>query len=240
MGDRLKRYIAASANELSERVLAILTAPSLPSSANIAFSGGTTPSTILQDVCKIALQDNKILQRLRNAHYFQVDERFVNRNDPRCNYKMLQDSFFNPLSIPEENIHPMLPETIETTTVFAKKCAQKYDSLIHESGFFDLIFLGIGSDGHTASLFPESKGLYEAKKFCIDNQIPESGEIRLTLTYPCILSGKSVIFIVAGANKSAIIKEVMADRQEFPVSFVFRNHYNITMLLDQNTVQSLV
>lgn len=167
----------------------------------VALSGGTTPQAIYQrikETKKNSLDWKKVL-------IFFSDERAVSKYHPDSNYKMGMDAGFKDLGIPIEQIFPMEGEgDLEAN-------AKAYETLILTkipSKKFDLIMLGVGEDGHTASLFPKTHGLHTKGRLAIANFIPEKSVWRLTLTFECIEQANRVIVYAFGASKNGILKKV--------------------------------
>ena len=134
---------------------------------NVALSGGSTPKAIYQ---RLALQENRNRVPWDKTSLFWSDERSVSPSDNESNYKMAMDNGFSLLPIPPENIFRMIAEDE------IERNSQEYETLIKEklaNQRFDLVMLGMGPDGHTASLFPHTKGLHISDKLVIPNYIPQ-------------------------------------------------------------------
>lgn len=166
----------------------------------VALSGGSTPKAIYK----------LLISQFRNAidwskvNLFFSDERAVGPNDPESNYKMAMDAGLDTLPIPKTQIHRMQGEgDIEAS-------ALAYEELLNKlpGSLFDLVMLGMGDDGHTASLFPKTHGLHAEERLVIANFIPEKDAWRLSLTMECINHSRSILVCVFGEKKAAIVKKV--------------------------------
>ncbi|MBN2642332.1 MAG: 6-phosphogluconolactonase [Victivallales bacterium] len=177
---------------------------------NIAVSGGSSPLGLFALLAKPA---NMALLPWSKVHLFWVDERFVPMDDEDNNFKVACDTFIRRSRIPEENIH-----CINTAYSSPAQAAMAYRSEL-ESYFgpgipcFDLILLGMGADGHTASLFPMAKSLQEKTLPVIDVPPPVSSEPklpRITMTLPVINKAAKVFIIIAGAEKQHVVDFVLS------------------------------
>lgn len=173
---------------------------------SVALSGGSTPKAIYQGILKSPLSAqvdwNHVL-------LFWSDERCVPKNHPDSNYRMAMEAGFNKLPIPPENIFPM---PCEGDLKDLENQALAYEKLIKKnipSGTFDLVMLGMGEDGHTASLFPKTHGLHTTDRLVITNFIPEKNVWRMSLTYECINAAKKIVIYVLGGNKAEMIENVL-------------------------------
>ena len=169
----------------------------------LALSGGKTPASLHR------LLATEFRDRIpwEAVHAFWGDERYVPPEDPRSNYRMAQETLLRHVPIPGPNVHPMpalLPEIEEA--------AQAYEQTLrsHFPGpwpRFDLILLGLGQDGHTASLFPNNPALDEKSRWVVAVDAAEAGPpLRLTLTLPAINQAANIYFLVAGREKSEALR----------------------------------
>ena len=174
---------------------------------NIALSGGSTPKVLFDILAK--KYADKI--RWKKVHFYWGDERCVAPTDEESNYKMTDEKLLQHINIPPENIHRVLGENDPTEE------ANRYGELIEgnlnlKSGLpiFDLIILGMGSDGHTASIFPHEIELLEVDKTCAVAVHPESGQRRISLTGKVINTARQVHFLVTGASKNSVVEEIFS------------------------------
>ncbi|BAY21263.1 6-phosphogluconolactonase [Calothrix sp. NIES-2100] len=170
----------------------------------IALSGGSTPKPLYEAIANQKLPWDKI-------HVFWGDERYVPPDHPDSNELMARRAWLDRVDIPDANIHPI--PTLEPDPAVA---AVKYESHLYNffnsaSGDFpalDVVLLGMGDDAHTASLFPHTEALkVRDRLITVGNK---DSSIRITFTYPFINSARSVIFVVAGANKRPALAQIFA------------------------------
>lgn len=175
----------------------------------VALAGGSTPKSLYQllagDVFRNEIDWTK-------GFFFFGDERNVPLDADDSNFKMANESLFKPLETAEKNIFRWRTE-LET----AEEIAADYESRIvdffaskrGEFSRFDLILLGMGDDGHTASLFPATRALNESSKIAVANAVEKLETTRLTLTFPVLNAARNVMFLVKGADKAAVLKKVL-------------------------------
>ncbi len=187
-----EHFIRTATNAIKERGL-----------FTVALSGGSTPKGIYT---LLAAPQNRSRVDWSKVMLFWSDERSVGPDHPDSNYKMAMDAAFSHIGVPSENIFRMVGESrIEQN-------AQIYEKIILEKvpeGSFDLIMLGMGDDGHTASLFPRTHGLQPTERLVVANFIPSLETWRLTLTYECINNAKEIVIYVLGKSKSSRLNEVL-------------------------------
>ena len=173
----------------------------------VALSGGKTPIPFYQ---KLALL-NKGLD-WEKTHIFLVDERFVPFQHPDSNFHMLKETLLNQVLIPGQNIHPV-PVEEATAQMAARKYEEDLRSFFKPSPGkvpdFDLILLGMGKDGHTASLFPGRLPFNEPGQLVAAVMLDEMRHNRITLTLPVINQAKTIIFLVTGKNKAEVLGKVI-------------------------------
>jgi 6-phosphogluconolactonase len=176
---------------------------------NMALAGGNTPRSIYEQWATV--QDDRLWRRV---HFFWGDERCVPPDRDESNYKMVHDSFQSKIKISDNQIHRIRGEVEPEMEV------QRYSDEIKEhlsivSNFpqFDWILLGLGIDGHTASLFPNSETLEEHGSICVVTQHPQTGQKRISLTLPVINNAKKVTFLVIGEEKAEIIHKIFRDKK---------------------------
>lgn len=170
----------------------------------IALSGGSTPKSLYEIMASQDLPWEKL-------HIFWGDERFVAPDHPDSNYKMTRLAWLDHIPIPKKNIH-----LIPTVNIDPEESANQYEQEIKdlfqiqgtEIPQMDLILLGMGDDGHTASLFPHTPALQVSDRLITVGN--KDGNPRITFTVPLINQARCIIFIVAGANKRLALAEVFA------------------------------
>lgn len=186
-----------------------------------ALSGGSTPGELyklLSSVSKVELVDWK------NVVFFLGDERFVPLEDKRSNYNMFCNTFLSNISA---NFLPkVFPINVNASNIDV--AAKEYSELIKEQmnakdslPVFDIMLLGLGEDGHTASLFPNDPAVYETKKICIGVKHPTDGTQRVSLTSSVICNARNLIFLSKGKAKASIVKEVI-EGDAYPITYPSR------------------
>lgn len=168
----------------------------------VALSGGKTPRAMLSALAARSIDWTRV-------HLFWSDERCVPPDDPKSNFRLAREVLLSRIQIPGDNVHRMKGEL--EPEAGAADYAVTMESFFHGEPVFDLIFLGLGPDGHTASLFPGTKALPVMDKYCVANRVESDATSpwRLTLTYPAINAALEVIFLVEGAEKAAILCDVL-------------------------------
>jgi 6-phosphogluconolactonase len=184
----------------------------------VSLAGGSTPKSLYQLLSSEQFKD-KI--NWKSVFFFFGDERNVAPDSDESNFKMANENLFAPLNIDKDKIYRW-----ETEFQTSEKIADEYEESVKYffRGFpkFDLILLGIGADGHTASLFPFSQALSETKKIAVANTVEKLETTRLTLTFPVINNSRNVVFLVKGEDKAETLREVL--RGEFkPEKFPAQN-----------------
>lgn len=206
---------------------------------SIALSGGSTPNKIFR-----YLSENfKDKINWAKIKIFFGDERCVPPDNEESNYRMANESLLKNISIPKENIFRIKGENNP------EKEAARYEEVLKSNlpslngtPQFDLILLGLGEDGHTASIFPNQVNLFYSARLCEVAVHPQTKQKRITLTGKIINNAKLVEFIVTGKNKSKILNKIIsADNSGsvFPASFVSPKNGKIIWLLDFQASQLL-
>ena len=172
----------------------------------VALSGGSTPRRIYE---LLAGEGFKARVEWPKAHVFFGDERCVPPTDGASNYRMARDTLLSRVDVPAENVHRMIGEGDAAAN--ARLYEDELRSYFGGAEFpaFDLVMLGLGDDGHTASLFPESPALEETAAWAAANWVEKLGAYRLTLTAPAINHAAHVMFVVTGAGKAERLREVL-------------------------------
>jgi 6-phosphogluconolactonase len=187
----------------------------------IALAGGTTPRLLYRHLAAPPHRDEFPWAR---THWFWGDERFVPPDDPRSNYHMAQEAMLSRVPIPSANLHPMPTEAV-APEVAAALYEQELKSFYGADRFdparplFDINLLGLGTNGHTASLFPGTSVLRVRDRWAAA-VTPDAEEPRITLTYPALESAGHVAFLVAGAEKRAILGQIRRGEGDLPAARV--------------------
>jgi 6-phosphogluconolactonase len=207
-----------------------------------ALSGGSTPRIFLE-----MLANTEFSQRIQweSVHLFQVDERCVPPDRLQSNYRMIHGTLLRPVPGAADNFHRMKAELEDREAASAEYEAEILSVFAPPEGrlpCFDLIFLGLGSDGHTASLFPGSTALAETSKWVCPNYVEKLQMHRLTLTYPVLNAASEIMFLVAGAGKAEILRQVLEGPREatqFPAQGIQPAEGSLNWYLDRAAAQLL-
>jgi 6-phosphogluconolactonase len=185
----------------------------------VALSGGSTPKRLYQLLAAAPLRETMPWERV---HLFFGDDRFVAADDPNSNFGMAREAMIAHVPVPPENVHGIPTNGIPTDGARQYEATLKAfygaDGLDPARPLFDVVLLGMGPDGHTASLFPGKPALDEKQRWAVE--VPEPGLTpfvpRVTLTYPALQSARSVAFVAAGADKTAMMRRVLAGEHALP------------------------
>ncbi|CAG1065937.1 6-phosphogluconolactonase [uncultured bacterium] len=174
---------------------------------SVVLSGGATPLRLYE---LLASKEYRSAVQWGLAHFFWGDERCVPPDSPESNFNAANQSLLSKIEIPPENIHRIKGELPPMAA--AKSAEDELVSFFHLGAGvpppFDLVLLGLGSDGHTLSLFPGTQGLEEKERLVIPNHVPKLDAWRVTLTFSAIEKAKKTVFLVSGEEKAAAMKEV--------------------------------
>jgi 6-phosphogluconolactonase len=227
----------AFAEELANR---IKKAEKSGSPVTIAISGGNTPKLLFS---VLAEKYSSVLP-WSMIRLFWVDERCVLPDDPESNFGMTQKILLNKIEIAPENIHRIHGEADPV------KEASRYSNVIIANTYkkenlpvFDIVILGMGDDGHTASIFPGNMELLSSEKICDTAFHPVSGQMRITITGKVINNSDMIFFLVTGLNKANIINEIFcnsANAGKFPAAHIQSTHGKTTWLLDREAGKYVV
>ncbi len=201
-----------------------------------ALSGGSTPRSMFQVMGGPPFLGGIVW---RDVHLFQVDERAVPIDDPQSNYKMIQESLLSHFPRSGPHFHRMQAERPDLEVAAGDYADELRATLgANAGGFprFELIFLGMGPDGHTASLFPGTAALAEQTRWVIPNYVAKFKMHRLTLTFPVINAAAHVVFMVAGADKSDALRDVLqakSGKEPLPAQRIQPVDGRLTWLIDR-------
>jgi 6-phosphogluconolactonase len=188
---------------------------------SVCLSGGSTPRRLYEEMATPAIASRFPWPRV---HWFWGDERFVPRDDPDSNYRMARDALLSLVPIPSDLIHP-----IPTGGLSAEQAAVAYETTLNQfygadvlapdRPLFDVTLLGIGENGHTASLFPGQPALQETRRWAVAVQ-GENAQPRITLTYPALNSSRDVAFLATGTGKRDVVARARAGDQALPAALI--------------------
>lgn len=197
----------------------------------IALSGGNTPRPVYTEFARIARD-----LPWDRVHVTFGDERCVPPDDAQSNFRMARESLFVPGAVPEKSVARMRGEI--DPQIAAQEYQDGLDVLATQHGEIiyrhDLILLGVGDDGHTASLFPETAALEEKQRKVVANFVPKFETWRITFTYPLINQARQICFL-ANANKNpALLEKILEGDQQFPAARVAPLDGDLTWILAES------
>ncbi len=207
---------------------------------SLALSGGTTPRLMLM---ALAAEPYRAGFPWDQVHIFQVDERWVPADDPSSNQRMLRERLLAHVPLPPDSFHP-----VDTSLSDPSEGARRYEETLRgvlpaaPRGFprFDAVLLGLGGDGHTASLFPGSPALTEVRAWTAATVGGDPSLPRVTLTLPVLCAASAVIFLVSGTRKASILAEVLSgNREDLPAARVSPRRGTVTFLADADAASGL-
>ena len=215
----------------------------------VALSGGSTPRSVYALLASLEFAGQVDWDR---AHLFWGDERCVPSDHPDSNYKAVAETLLEPASIPAENVHRMPGEQDPSEAVrdyervlrqfFAANQGQDKGQGKDPLPRFDLVFLGLGPDGHTASLFPASEALGERKRWVAANYVDALRTWRLTLTPKIINAARQVTFLVSGGRKAEILRDVLLGSRRpetYPAQLIMPARGSLLWMVDAAAAELL-
>lgn len=217
-----ERFIALAKAALSER-----------GGFRVALSGGSTPLPTYE---LLAHEQLAAQVDWEQVHFFWGDERCVPPDHPESNYRAARAALLDEIAIPLQNIHPIPCQHPPTRAAILYQ--EELEKSLGPGESFDLILLGMGSDGHTASLFPGTAAMAEQKRWVIENYAKRLNEWRVTLTLPTINRARHIMFIVSGAAKASTLARVWAG-EPLPAGMVQPASGRLTWLIDQAAASDL-
>ncbi len=211
--------------------------------ARIALSGGSTPKAAFE-----LLADSAQPWRMRmpwdKLDIYWVDERLVPPDDADSNYRMTREALLDHVPLRPVQIHRIEGE-LEPAAAAARYESELRDSFRlegAESPRFDLIALGMGPDGHTASLFPHTEAIHELSRLAAANHVQQKDAWRITLTWPVINHASSVFFLISGADKAEMVKQVFTGPRapdRLPSQLIWPASGILTLILDKDAAAFL-
>lgn len=203
----------------------------------VALSGGSTPKALHAVLVERSAKNPKLIDWSRVQIFFG-DERHVPPDHPDSNFRMAKETLLSKVPIPKENIHRIHcenPNAGQAAAEYDAELAQTFRLKESEFPSFDLILLGMGPDGHTASLFPKTAALNELSKRVVANRVEKFNTWRVTFTRPTINNAASVMLMVAGEDKAAALTEVMdgGSPEIYPVKYVKPPNGRLVWLVDR-------
>jgi len=205
----------------------------------VALSGGATPKKFYSLLGSQPYRDEIDWSSI---HFFWADERCVPREDEASNFKLAFDNLLSKIPVPGRNIHRIKGE--KGPDLGARDYEGKIRNFFRnsQSPGFDLIVLGMGADGHTASLFPGSEALHETRRYAVPLLLAKIGLDRITLTLPILNNASQVLFLVSGLSKASAVESVLekGERGEpLPAALVRPLRGSVTWLIDEEAASGL-
>jgi 6-phosphogluconolactonase len=194
----------------------------------VALSGGSTPKVLYQ----LLAEEFRDQVSWASTQFFWSDERHVPPDHPDSNYRMAHEALLSRVPVPESNVHRIHGENPS-----AQEAADEYEKVVVPR--LDLILLGLGGDGHTASIFPGSDVLHETKRLVAAPWVEKLNTYRITMTLPLLNNGASILFLVSGAEKAQIVKEVLEGPKKYPAQFVQPTNGELIWMLDRDAAAGL-
>ena len=205
---------------------------------SIALSGGSTPK-LLFSILGDNFSDSVMW---KYVHFFWGDERCVSPEDPESNYGMTKNALLSKISIPSSNIHRIQGEKDpEKEAVRYSKLISRFTREREGSPVFDLIFLGLGEDGHVASIFPDQNHLLTSEKICEVAFHPVSKQKRITLTGKIINNADNIVFLVTGTYKAEMVSQIIESPGivDYPAVYIEPVHGVLKWYLDIDAASML-
>ncbi len=173
---------------------------------SLVLAGGNTPRALY----RLLGEEYRDAVTWENVRFFWGDERYVPKDDPRSNFRMAKEAWLDSIGIPSEHVYPMPTDLPDPDAA-----AWRYEATLRAHfpatwPRFDVVLLGLGADGHTASLFPDSPALEERDRWVVAVRAPVEPPVRLTLTLPAINHAAVVWFLVSGADKAEALRHTLA------------------------------
>jgi 6-phosphogluconolactonase len=200
---------------------------------HLAISGGRTPDLLFSVLAEKYI-DSALWQK---THFWWVDERMVSPDNPESNFGVANKLLFSKIKLHKENIHRIKGENTPETEALSYS-RQIQDKLTQSGGWpiFDLIILGMGDDGHTASIFPNQMSLLYSTRICEVAVHPQSGQERVTLTGMVINHALKVCFLITGSNKAERMSEIWANHEKadlLPAAHIHPASGNLMWYVDE-------
>lgn len=206
---------------------------------HVALSGGSTPKIVFDVLAE------KFAGKVdwSKVHFYWGDERCVPPTDNESNYKMTVDHLFSKIEVPKKNINRILGEKDPVNEAMRYANLLEIDlDRIEGIPQFDLVILGMGDDGHTASIFPHEIELWDSEDHCVVATHPESGQKRVSINGKVINTAKEVAFLVTGASKAEKVEAVVEKiegSEAYPASLVNPSSGNLVWFLDEEAAAKL-
>ena len=209
---------------------------------SVALAGGSTPKNLYS-----LMADDSQLRRSvpwPQIDFFWGDERHVPPDHPDSNYRMAYDAMLSRVPITLPRVHRIRAEVADAAAAAAMYESEVRASVASENGIprLDLVFLGIGTDGHTASLFPGTAAMAEHERLVVANWVERLQTFRITLTLPLLNAARFVLIVATGEDKAKVVREALepaADAPPLPIQLVQPRDGRVAWLLDRSAASLL-
>ncbi len=228
----------AAAKHITERAIAVVRERG---TFSFVLAGGSTP----RSVYSLLATSHRSEFPWQQTHFFWGDERHVPPTDPESNFRMAWESMLSRVLVPSENIHRIHAEDEDADNAARAYSEEIRAGLAVTSGalpVFDFVLLGIGPDGHTASLFPHTTALRVTDRLVVTNWVDKLKSIRITMTVPLLTNARETAFLVQGAEKAPAVKEILEGEYRpdlYPAQLIAKKASSVTWMLDQNSASLL-
>jgi 6-phosphogluconolactonase len=208
----------------------------------IALSGGSTPKQLYN----LLATNARTTLPWDRMYFFWGDERHVPPTDPDSNYRMVEEAMLSKVPVPASNVFRLRAENPDAGAVaeeYEKTLRKFFQTGSTEVPRFDLILLGMGPDGHTASLFPGTAALQEKSRLVVANWVEKLKTNRLSLTLPVLNAGRCVMFLVSGTDKASVLRTVVEDKnasgEQYPAKLVQPTDGTLLWIIDRAAASAL-
>ncbi|HEY0764209.1 MAG TPA: 6-phosphogluconolactonase [Pyrinomonadaceae bacterium] len=200
-------------------------------SFTVALSGGSTPKALFE---LLADPNESFRNQIAwpNIQFFWSDERHVPPDHPDSNYRMANEALLSHVPITPNNVHRVPsenPNAAEAASEYEQTLIRTTQQTLPQ---LDLILLGLGPDGHTASIFPGSEVLHETNRLVAAPWVEKFHSYRITMTLPLLNNGASIVFLVSGSEKAEIVKEIFSTADKYPAQAIKPTHGELLWMLD--------
>jgi 6-phosphogluconolactonase len=208
----------------------------------VALSGGSTPRLLYGLLASDTFRQEVPWEHIR---FFFGDERWVPRTSKESNYRLANDELFKKVSVDPANVFPMPTEGLspdEAAAQYEDTLRAQFNLKENEVPSFDLIFLGMGDDGHTASIFPGTSAVHEREKLVVAPYVEKLAAHRITLTPPVLQAAEEVVFLVIGESKAPALKQVLEgllNIDEYPAQLLRQAQGRVTWYVDRSAASQL-
>jgi 6-phosphogluconolactonase len=238
--------IVVNYEDLCERVteeILVLSSKKIASQGKftMALAGGSTPKGIYECMVEPYYRNEFKWEKI---HLFWGDERWVPHGDQRSNYRMVSEALISKVKIPSGNIHPVRTDACDPETsahLYEKVIGKEFQLNKDEFPIFDLVLLGLGQDGHTASLFPGNPALVVKDRLVVSTSQEGIPEKRITLTLPVINHAAMIFFLISGQEKAGVVAEVLENKKKsnYPAKMIEPYQGSVNWFLDKAAASEL-